>query len=566
VLPKYLNGVDGDQFFSKKGYDMKTKQIVASIFFVIFNLVYISSFAATYYVNGSAANDSGTGAENNPKKYITSGIKLMSGGDTLIIEDGTYTGANNMIGDYSSPQVFPPSGSAGNHTIIKARNIGGAIIDGEHINPPFSTGYRVTKTSYIKVDGIHFKRGGRCLGAFNIKGDYNKITNCGFEDGQAASDNQECPIAYIAGGSTFSLVEDSWAWGKGRYGIYFSSTEGGVLNSILRRVVVRQDDTPSGWVTAGIQFYKGDSNVCQNCIVLDTNTNIASGEIYGAFSTVGNTSVAPNMSFYGIIALNNPRLTGFFPQDTRFTTIVDNSIFWANGTSRRTQDGGGHGFMVPGNAQGTFNVSHVTSGANGGPPGGATAGSGFRSFSGYPSIVNVTDSIAVNNTGYGFTYINSVGTANIYGNIFSVQENTTISKNITTNPMGTALKYLPRIEVGSNLKGAGVGGSDIGANVLYQIGGSGTLYGEVGWNVTTTTPLWPFAHESIWAAKMKAYTASGLGGNRGFAALSGSTVTPLTDYIWGYLGNPKPANMYGSSPAPDAPQKLIKLPVPPPTP
>jgi hypothetical protein len=73
---------------------------------------------------------------------------------------------------------------------------------------------------------------------------------------------------------------------------------------------------------------------------------------------------------------------------------------------------------------------------------------------------------------------------------------------------------------------------------MYQTGVSGTLHGETGWDTLTSTQLWPFPNESIWAAKMKAYTATGPGGNRGFAALSGSTATPLTDYIWGYLGTP----------------------------
>jgi len=51
---------------------------------------------------------------------ITAGISAMSGGDTLLIKDGTY---NQQISSV-------PSGAAGACTIIKAENDGGAIVTG----------------------------------------------------------------------------------------------------------------------------------------------------------------------------------------------------------------------------------------------------------------------------------------------------------------------------------------------------------------------------------------------------------------------------------------------------
>ena len=46
--------------------------------------------------------------------------------------------------------------------------------------------------------------------------------------------------------------------------------------------------------------------------------------------------------------------------------------------------------------------------------------------------------------------------------------------NASTNPTG-GLKYITRIESGSNLSGQGQSGGDIGANLIYQQGKSGTL-------------------------------------------------------------------------------------------
>jgi len=166
------------------------------------------------------------------------------------------------------------------------------------------------------------------------------------------------------------------------------------------------------------------------------------------------------------------------------------------------------GFGINNNGSITFDVSNTLVST----PSGATA------FSGINTITNTNYYLAS-----GANRGQAVGTA------------------ITLATLNEGLKYLPRIEPGSALKAAGVG-----ANILYQEGVTGTYFGQTGWNSTTTNPLWPLANERMWAAKMAAYTASGPGGNRGFAALSIGSAFPLTDYIWEYLGNPKPADMYGA--------------------
>ena len=87
--------------------------IIVSCFLVLSSS---SLYAATYYVDGSQANDTRSGSSwAQAKKYINSGVSLMSGGDTLYIRDGVYTGDLNRIYNV-------PSGSAGNYTKIYAEN------------------------------------------------------------------------------------------------------------------------------------------------------------------------------------------------------------------------------------------------------------------------------------------------------------------------------------------------------------------------------------------------------------------------------------------------------------
>ena len=104
------------------------------------------------------------------------------------------------------------------------------------------------------------------------------------------------------------------------------------------------------------------------------------------------------------------------------------------------------------------------------------------------------------------------------------------------------MKYITRIESGSSLSGQGQSGADIGANIKTLIGTSGTLYGETGYNVDTRVSMWPFPNEDLIRTQMKAYNTGGVSGNRGFCA-NGTT---LTRYIWEYLGNTIPPEIYGT--------------------
>lgn len=478
----------------------------------------LSAHGATFYVDPVAGNDAGSGSAGHPVKHVTTGIRLLHAGDTLVLRDGTYRGLNNMIGDYASPRVYPPSGTAAHPTTIRAEHVGMAVIDGEYRHAAFSSVNRPAGTDHLHIDGIHFRRGD--YGVFNIKGTGNLITNCGFEDGIPPTSTAEAPIAYIAGGSSHTLVEDCWVWGRGRYGLYTSSTDGGTRQILFRRVVVRLDDSPPHRVTAGLRFYRGEKNAMENCIVLDSAINAAAVEPAAFTQGGGSSSAEPDHVYLGVIALNNPRMKGFVPEDGTATNTVTDSVFWGNGDGVFTVSA----FAPPF----TLDLAHLTIGAN--------TGYGVRSNPEYTGMtVNVTDSlVSVPPGGSAFHDPDSVTGTEVYlqegGNMGSAPGNPPV---VHGSAYTTSLKYILRMEPGSPL-----GRSGVGATILYRTGASGTFRGDPGWNVTTTVPLWPFAHESLWAAKMRGYTASGPGGNRGFAALSGPM--PLTDYVWGYLGNTVP--------------------------
>ena len=58
--------------------------------------------AAVLYVSPTGSNTTGTGTSSNPWQTIGYATGQMAGGDTLLLQDGTYTGSAN--------QIRPPSG------------------------------------------------------------------------------------------------------------------------------------------------------------------------------------------------------------------------------------------------------------------------------------------------------------------------------------------------------------------------------------------------------------------------------------------------------------------------
>jgi len=136
---------------------------------------------ATYYVStgGSDSNvcTDGGQATSQAKRSINGGASCLSGGDTLIVKDGTYTECMTDI---------IPSGSAAQHTTVKAENKRQAILD-----PPSNCGGGAavllgccngsvnTAKSYITIQGLYVRiNPNYVLGAFGAQGGSNTdITN-----------------------------------------------------------------------------------------------------------------------------------------------------------------------------------------------------------------------------------------------------------------------------------------------------------------------------------------------------------------------------------------------------
>ena len=509
--------------------------------------------AATYYVCDSAADcnaqSSGwnTGSDSNTCttkdtacKSLRGAIGKMSGGDTVIIGDGTYSDTNNSV----NSSYYPPYGNPDAWTVIKAEHDGGAVFDRASFVIDVSSGDRAF---YWQLEGLVWANA-RFMVSY---GHHVKVLRCGGYNAGSGNTAQ-----FIAGkNASYILFEDSYAWGEGRYKFLAWQNS----NIIMRRCVARLDKEDAvGEPIAGLAMYSVANGKIQNSIVIDSDVQAYWTNVYsrnGCFYVPTTAMDASNITIENSVCLNS-QLGGAASDAAASDTIVKNNVFWkvdidsaewANYSRSRN----------PKWFNNTFGVSTTN----------------LRYLSGYNSSgMEILNNIFYGIGGGGLAYNWGTHDYNaFYGSVglpspLSSHETADINPiwNASTNPTG-ALKYITRIEPDSSLSGLGSGGANIGATVMKMVGMSGTLWGETGYDVEQSTNMWPFPNESIIKSKMASYVYPGISGARGFAAsgtgLYGGPIT-LTSYIWEYLGNPCPADIcsYNSESAPlPAPRNLRRV-------
>lgn len=460
---------------------------------------------------------------------------LMSGGDELIIRDGTYTGTSNVIDD----QHRPPSGiSIATMTIVRAENPGAVIFDGQHTRSLFYVNANNSgNLNYIKFQGIVW-RNTATEGAVSIFGradSYNEyiwFSQCGVADAgvnQPTSSNG-LYMRYV----NHALIEDCYAWGELYYGLSLLQCS----NSIIRRGVVRYD-VHRGDRGGGVSTYSSSNIEIQNCIVIDSDQqNAYSGITEMLYAYAFPTTNGPSTGVH---------VRGAFALNFNAPNLVAGLI---------SQNGGGSGFTfddfivydVSGGFWGRI-TDTVYSNSVFANTGGERIGEGLVDFEGggavYDSLVfgNTSRGTNVPTSQYNFYYSNGTDGSSDVSNSYGV------------NPGTNGYLYLPRIEAESILATAGQSSGRVGPEAIYQIGGTGTFYGDPGYNTASETELWPFPNENTIKAFFAAYQGNSnatVSGDRGFASttakqLDGTSDVTLTSYIWEYLGNKMPPEIYGDS-------------------
>lgn len=471
---------------------------------------------------------------------IHEAFAAASAGDTILIRDGMYEGDGNNLEAQSSPDALPPSGSASGFTTVIAENPSRVEIIGNAVsfNGKWGSFSYVAYKGLFVPDGFWSYQGGDSA----PRPHHIKVTHIGSTNGIGIS------------GTDYALVENSYAYGAGRY--KFDTYK--ATNVVFRRNVARFDvsggqNSPLG----GSIAYSSDNVAFQNVIDVDSNQDAFwdyDWEKTGAFAVPTTAGPSNNIIFERAIAVNNHmKLAGYDRTNGLSDATYRDVVGWDMTVSGNIPDLV-HGFggalfdhVTIGDVSGTDDYIAFNGFGNGDDGGGRDE---YRNstFSNIPGSLFFD----VEASSYNNTY--NVGSFFYAGNSLGTHNQSTYSSH---NPRGGSLQYLPRIESGSDLSGTASDGGDRGANVLTFKGRLGTFYGESGWNEETNISMWPFPQEALIQQKMASYNYSGMtpsgsiqtiDADRGFAvagtALYGGPIT-LTSYIWEYLGNACPTDICG---------------------
>lgn len=496
-------------------------------------LVASSAAAATRYVAKGGADSGDCTMQSKPCLTIAHGISTMAGGDTLIVGDGTYA---ETIRDM-------PSGTAAAYTTIRAANDWGVLIDGSGFSNTFKYGIYVGMKSYVQIRGFHVKMNQANDNNPPIiidHSDHVKVQRCSASYGPTSNNAS----SFAAGpASSYVLFEECYAFGGSRYQFLVFQSD----HVVVRRCVARSDHWTGTLQCAGFTNYDSTQTAWQNDIVLDSDTANCAGKMFGGFFNENkHFQQETSEAFKGNIVLNvKAYYAGDYDYQVSGTRTIDDMVIW--------DSSGGYFADVGGGNPPTITTNRVTiggiTGNYDGPNGGGAWGTGYTV---YGQLTNtLQNSLFVGNHSFGVADYTSGDYNAFFGNgaSYGGHHPATPGAHDVTNvdARAASLKYLPRIEPGSPLKTSGKGGDQMGAEILFKVGATGSLHGDPGWDTVTPDPLWPFPNEDQIRNDMASYSGPGGAGARGFTTGNSidKTQQTLTKYIWEYLGNQIPPDIYG---------------------
>ena len=463
----------------KRGFFMIIiRDILSLAILLIVCLLASPALSATYYI-------SPTGSDANPgtlaKPWLTFSYAIdparATCGDTLLLTNGTY-GDGTSTGKISISKLIC---AAGNELTIRALNQRQAKIYDD------GTGYtvRVQNSSHIIIDGLYARSNDNASGTYGKPIYVNDSHHITIRNNVVRNPNRYVNAhTYTAFRSQDILFEDNEAYVFHRHCVSAGQSE---------RVVVRRQycNPRGGRIPGGIAGIVGDADAvfsmypCKDCIL---ENSIADGTTHGIYlnemnATYDNNVLTSGNKILGSICYKCSAGNGIYPNGRKVADLNHSP----------------HNFIIRDVALIDFNstgaaikcqdcvnavIDHVTVlGGGSGVTGILAIDSSFGATPAQNSIT-LTNILVAGLTGNGFNVsgydtwsgdrLSSTGNRTAFR---SSHPPTWLNTFTKAHGMGTCKVWVPD---GAAVKGAGTGGSDIGANILYRYVNG----------VLTATPLW----------------------------------------------------------------------------
>jgi hypothetical protein len=436
-------------------------------------LLPLSSFATDFYISPTGSDSNGGSSSRAPWKTFTHAVNLLFPGDTLNLLDGTYTtGANGAFLVNCSSGAH--NGTSAAPVTIQAVNERQALIQGNGLADTIS----INNCSYWNIIGLHAKQqdavSSISVSIVNLRGDSHLTVRRNILDHINRCTNNN--VMLVGANTSNSIIEENEIYFFHRWGIIvWSGSSGNEIRrnySNSRGYFQASNSTCStyGQGSVGVGPYYGNSNIFEN--------NIAENSANG----INLEAASSNNTYLGNVAIGSTQVgfqTNPHCPDTGTTNTWKQNVA-INNTSM--------GWWIIGSTNATLDHNSVFGGGQ---------AYGFRwdpsnssNVCGTQSFTSGNNTAQNNGTGY---YVAAVAAASYsydhnssFGNSSSFSPNLSVTNPISVNPaFGSCYLWVPD---GSPLKGAGAGGTDVGANILYQYVG-GALTSTSLWDQSTGSPL-----------------------------------------------------------------------------
>ena len=436
----------------------------------------------TYYISPDHPNrsDDNLGTSSNaPWATFAQAIPKLAPGSTLYLMDGTYNSSNSGYPDIDC-NSSAKNGTATQRITIKAENERKAFLQGDG-SPyyPFQMDY----CSYWIIEGLYME-----LGDFDREppntGNVFAVTdssNLIIRRNLARFNNryQDGAIFQIYRSSD-SLIEENEIYSYHRHGFSGSRSS----NLVFRRNYANSRsyaDISGGHPSvnsisradSGFLFYPGSNNIVEN--------SISEGNAVG-FRVLARNGTADDNRFYGNISLKE-LIGGFVTAGGITEERTPHRILFENFASINSERGLDLRSVKENYCNNCTLMGGDDRGLNVVQSGGIDE-SGNGPFSFFSENL-----LTINNSERGIYIkpeiqswiIDSVNSFNNLYDYFPLVSNNYLNKQSNDPQLGSCLVYIPD---SSPMKGAGLNGEDIGANILYRYQ-DGMLTNEPLWDLVT---------------------------------------------------------------------------------
>jgi hypothetical protein len=425
-----------------------------------------STPVATFYIapNGS---DSNPGTSSQPWKTWGHALNkaTLLRGMTLVAKDGEYlTSVNGTFRANCSDGGNANNGTPTAPITVKAENERQAYIHGD-----ISEIVGVVQCSYWVLDGFRVEQ--ETVGpdedfqVWILGGPNSTIRRFLFNRNNLNDSGSH--LLRIAGNN--NLIEENEFYNWHRHGVILQNNNTG---NVIRRNYANQKDR-NGGVTSCFTNYPGSDNIFENNICESPNTN-------NALIGFENQDISARNKFFGNITIGT-NVSWSTTYKTPFGDGYPLDIYAENHVAVNSRNTAFTTHSV-GSATECRNCSNIGNNRDRG-----FVGQGYDGNSPATMTLKLTNSLALNGGGFtvlglniwAYNYVNAYNCGNA---CFYPSSGPSLTHATTVNPgLGSCKVWIP---AGSPMKGAGLGGADIGANILYRYQ-NGTVTKEPLWDPIT---------------------------------------------------------------------------------